>query len=191
MADRIHQTALINHAVCDILDALVEDWREHPHLKDTPRRFAKAIVDLTTPHNFEFTTFPNEGPNRVNQMVVVQGIDFWTLCAHHMLPFYGQAHIAYIPDKKVVGLSKLARTVVHHMRGLNIQEEMTQDIHDFLDEHLDPLGAMVVLEGQHMCMGMRGVERPAAITTTSAISGVFEDPSRGARSEFLNLIRRK
>lgn len=177
----------------EILEELLPhiDVEEHPHLKDTPRRFIATLRQLTTPVEFEFTTFPNTGKNAVNQMVVMEDIEFWTLCAHHMLPFFGKAYIAYIPDKSVCGLSKLARTVVQFMRGFNIQEEMTQDIHDYLDEKLGALGVAVVLRGQHLCMGMRGVERPGAITTTSALSGVFLDPTKGAREEFLNLIGKK
>lgn len=195
-ADRVYIEKQIAGHVESIMDLLLDgsiEVPDHPHFKDTPKRFAKALVDLTTPHDFNFTTFPNgnaEGENKLDQMVVVQDIEYWTLCAHHMLPFYGKAHIGYIPDKTVCGLSKLARTVVHFMRGLNIQEELTQDIHDFLDEHLSPKGVMVVLEGNHMCMGMRGVERPAAVTTTSAISGVFLDPNKGARGEFLRLVKK-
>lgn len=189
MSSREQRLSDIEGYVYGILQNLEQDdIDEHPHLKDTPRRFAKAIIDLTTPFDFEFTTFPNDSMHPINQMVVVQDIDFYTLCAHHMLPFFGKAHIAYIPHSKVVGLSKLARTVVHFMRGLNIQEEMTQDIADYLDEQLEPKGVAVVLQGQHMCMGMRGVERPNAITTTSALTGVFLDPERGARNEFLTLV---
>lgn len=182
----------ITSHVESILDLMFDEdvaWSDHPHFKGTPKRFAKALVDLTTPEDFNFTTFPNEGDNRLDQMVVVQDIEYWTLCAHHMLPFFGKAHIGYIPSKTVCGLSKLARTVVHFMRGLTIQEELTQDIHDFLDENLSPKGVMVVLEGNHMCMGMRGVQRPGALTTTSALSGVFLDPRKGARSEFLRLVK--
>ena len=169
-----------------LLDLLGVDVDDNPHIEGTPRRVARSLRELTTPIEFEFTTFENRG---TDQMITIKDIPFYSLCAHHLLPFYGKTHIAYIPEKRLAGLSKLARTVEYFMRGLNVQEELTRDIMDYLVEHLDPLGAMVVMEGHHLCMAMRGSETPGHMTTTSALYGVFFDPSKGARQEFLELIK--
>lgn len=179
----------VERHVYNLLEVLlgVDFIDDNPHLKETPERVAKSLIELTTPQDFNFTVFTNKD---INQLVAVTDIPFFTLCAHHLLPFYGKVHIGYVPDKQMAGLSKFARTVQKFMRGLNIQEEMTQDMLNFIDEHLDPLGAIVVVEGEHLCMEMRGVHSSGK-TTTSAISGVFKDPKRGARSEFLDLIGRQ
>jgi GTP cyclohydrolase I len=160
-------------------------WDENEHLAKTPARFTKALRELTEPQEFEFTTFDSDS----DEMVVVQDITFYTFCAHHVLPFFGKAHIAYIPNGKICGLSKLARTVESFARGLNVQEELTNNIARYLQLELDPLGVAVVMEAEHLCMTMRGIRTPHAKTTTSSMKGVFLDPSRGARSEFLALIR--
>jgi len=169
-----------------VLIALEQDPDEDVHLRGTPTRVAQTLIELTTPLEFEFTTFDNRD---IDQMIVCRDVPFYSLCAHHLLPFYGKAHIGYIPDAKLAGLSKLARTVDYFMRGLNIQEQMTKDIMDFLVEHLEPLGAIVVLEGHHLCMAMRGAETPDHLTTTSALYGVFLDPNKQARNEFFELVR--
>jgi GTP cyclohydrolase I len=180
--------AAVEAAVEQLLKSLGYDTEESPHLEDTPRRVAESLLELTTPKNFSFTTFEN---NDVDQLIVVAGIPFYSLCAHHLLPFYGRAHIGYIPNGLLAGLSKLARTVNFFMRGLNIQEEMTNDIKNFLVEHLEPKGAIVVLEGHHLCMAVRGAQTADHLTTTSALAGVFFDPVKGppARNEFFELIR--
>jgi len=157
---------------------------ESPHTTETPVRAARAWLELTRGDSFNPTVFKNVD---IDQMVVCQDVPFYSLCAHHMLPFFGKAHLAYIPEASLLGLSKLARTVDHFSHGLTVQEELTKDIMDFLVEALDPKGAAVVLQGNHMCMAMRGVERPG-LTTTSALYGVFLDPAREARSEFFNII---
>lgn len=159
---------------------------EGPHLVGTPERVARALVELTSPTEFEFTTFPNDG---TDQMVVVKDIPFYSLCAHHMLPFVGVAHVSYIPSESLCGLSKLARTVEYFSKGLCIQEEITTNIADYIVERLQPLGVAVVLEATHMCMTMRGVQKPGAKTTTAAMRGVFLDNDEGARQEFYDIIR--
>jgi len=179
----------VERHVFNLLEVLLgEDFiDENPHLAETPERVAKSLIELTTPTPFNFTVFENKD---INQLVAVTDIPFFSLCAHHLLPFYGMAHIGYVPNELMAGLSKLSRTVQHFMRGLNIQEEMTQDILSYIEEHLKPLGVMVVVEGEHLCMTMRGAHSSGR-TTTSAISGVFKNPKRGARTEFLDLIGRQ
>jgi GTP cyclohydrolase I len=171
----------------EVLEELGLDVESNPHLLDTPRRVAASLRELITPVEFEFTVFDNRG---IDQMIVVQDIPFYSLCAHHLLPFYGKAHVAYIPADKMAGISKIARAVEYFMRGLNVQEELTKDIMDFLVEKLDPLGAIVVIEGHHLCMAMRGVESRVHKTTTSALTGVFLRPDKRAREEFFQLIGR-
>jgi len=180
--------AAVEAAVGQLLKSLGYDVEEDQHLENTPRRVAESLVELTTPVNFDFTTFEN---NDIDQLIIVKDVPFYSLCAHHLLPFFGRAHIGYIPKGKLAGLSKLARTVKFFMRGLNLQEEMTNDIKNFLEEHLEPKGIIVVLEGHHLCMAIRGAQTPDHLTTTSAISGVFFDPTKGpaARNEFFELVR--
>ena len=122
------------------------------------------------------------------QMVVVKDIPFYSLCEHHLLPFFGKAHIAYIPNGKITGLSKIARVVDVFARRLQVQERMTREIKDCIERTLQPLGVMVVIEAEHLCMQMRGVEKPHAVTTTSDFTGAFTRPE--TREEFMNLIRR-
>jgi GTP cyclohydrolase I len=162
----------------------MKDFCDDSHLKRTPERFAKMLSELTTPESFDFTVFESD----VDEMVIVRNIPFYTFCAHHILPFHGVAHIAYIPNGKICGISKLARTVEYFSRDLNVQEELTSHIADFLTERLEPLGVGVVMEAEHLCMTMRGVEVPGAKTVTSSMTGVFRDPMKDARSEFLSLI---
>ena len=169
----------------EILHLLGYNPEDNPHVGDTPRRAARAWIDLTQPEGFNFTVFENKD---IDQMVVCQDIPFFSLCAHHMLPFYGKAHLAYIPEGRILGLSKLARTVDHFARGLTVQEELTKDIMDFIVEQVDPKGAAVVMQGHHLCMAMRGIQRPGHLTTTSAMHGVFLDPRREARAEFFNIV---
>ena len=122
-----------------------------------------------------------------NQMVIVKDIDVFSLCEHHMLPFYGKAHVAYIPNGHITGLSKIARVVDIYSHRLQVQERLTQQIKDCIQETLKPQGVMVVIEAKHMCMQMRGVEKQNAITTTSDFSGVFNNLN--TRQEFMNLLR--
>lgn len=157
------------------------------HVEDTPRRFWNMLKEMTErPAEFKFTTFPNDGND---EMITLSPIPFYTFCAHHVVPFFGHAHIAYIPDQKLAGLSKFARTVKYLAKGFWVQEELTTAIASFLDGALAPLGVGVVLQAEHMCMAMRGVQQPGVVTTTSAMKGVFLDPAKGARQEFLSFIK--
>lgn len=170
------------------------DWTAED-LQRTPERFVKMIAELTTANDdWDFTTFPNKGQYSHNQVVVVRDISFTSLCAHHILPFTGHAHIGYIPQDKIAGLSKFARTVRFWSRGLWSQEALTDAIIGYLDEMLEPLGLAVILEAEHTCMTIRGVQSPGSKTLTSAMSGYFlkndDNPERvaPAREEFFRLI---
>jgi GTP cyclohydrolase I len=156
------------------------------HIAETPRRFVQMLQQMTSPEPFEFTTFDTEH----DEMVVVRDIDFVSLCAHHIVPFIGKAHIGYIPRGQLCGLSKIARTVRFEAATLTVQEDLTARIANFLELKLVPHGVAVVLEAEHMCMALRGVKAPGALTTTSKMTGAFADHTRLARSEFLQLIGR-
>jgi GTP cyclohydrolase I len=154
---------------------------------NTPRRYIEALQELMGMNEPEwsFTVFESN----CDEMVIVKDIDFTSLCEHHMLPFIGHAHVAYIPDGQIAGLSKIARTVQQQSKGLWTQEHLTLAIATYLEERLRPLGIGVVLEATHTCMAIRGVKANGSSTTTSAMRGVFRDTSKGARAEFLGLIR--
>jgi GTP cyclohydrolase IA len=170
-------------AVHDLLVALGQEPGSD-HLAETPRRVATALAELLTPRPFTMTTFANDGS--YDEMVVVRDIAFHSLCAHHMLPFLGVAHVAYLPDARVVGLSKLARLVEHCSRGLQTQERLTTEVADALDERLAPRGVGVAIEATHLCMSLRGVQASGAMTVTAAVRGeVRDDPS--TRAEFTRL----
>ena len=172
----------------DILRLLGED-PDREGLQKTPLRVAKAMQVLTRGYN--------EDPHKVltdalfeepyNQMVIVKDIDFFSMCEHHILPFYGKAHVAYIPKGRITGQSKIARVVDIYSHRLQVQERLTQQIMDCIQSTLHPMGVMVVLEARHMCMQMRGVEKQNSITTTSAFSGAFNQAK--TREEFMNLLR--
>lgn len=165
-----------------------ENWDDEHH-QDTPARFIRSLRELTEPDPdaFKFTTFPSTS----NEMVAISDIKFVSLCAHHMLPFVGHCHIAYIPNGRIAGLSKFARAVGYMAKGLWVQEELTNQLADWLEEELEPLGLGVIMAARHMCMEIRGVQSAGAITTTSAMRGVLLDPSRGAREEFLSILRNR
>jgi GTP cyclohydrolase I len=156
------------------------------HSKETPKRFVKALKELVTrDSDWKFTTFPAESDN----MIVLGPIPFYTLCAHHVVPFFGEAYIGYVPGEKIAGLSKFARTVEHCAKGLHVQETLTMEIATFLETALDPKGVAVVLQAEHMCMSMRGVRMSGVVTTTAEMRGVFGDHERTAKAEFLEWIR--
>lgn len=162
-------------------------WDRIPkdHREETPKRFLEALHQLTDRQDFNFTMFDANG---LDEMITVGPIPFYTLCAHHVVPFYGNVWIGYVPNRRIAGLSKFARTVKWCAKGLWVQEELTVEIANFLDSRLDPMGLAVVVKAEHMCMAMRGVEASGVITTTSAMRGVFADHSRTAKSEFLEWI---
>ena len=159
---------------------------------NTPKRVAKAYEFLTTGYKENIKKLLNDAifNEKYDEMVLVKNIDFYSLCEHHMLPFYGKVHVAYIPDGKIVGLSKIPRIVDMFSRRLQVQERMTQQIADTIDEYLQPKGVAVVSEAFHMCMMMRGVEKQNSSATTSAVHGVFKEDAR-TRTEFLELIAHK
>ncbi|MDQ2676968.1 MAG: GTP cyclohydrolase I FolE [Actinomycetota bacterium] len=172
-------------AARDLLVALGADL-DSEHLRETPRRVAKAYGELLSPRPFNATTFPND--EGYDELVIVGEIPFQSLCAHHLLPFQGKAHVAYLPGERLVGLSKLARVVELYARRLQLQERLTTQVADWLDEHLEPRGVGVVLEAEHLCMSLRGVQTAGAKTVTSALRGLVRDDSR-TRQEFLSLIK--
>jgi GTP cyclohydrolase I len=155
-------------------------------LRDTPRRVAKAYAELLTPQPFTATTFPNE--EGYDELVVARAIPFHSLCEHHLIPFVGVAHVAYLPGERIVGLSKLARVVEHFARRLQVQERMTVQVADWLESELSPRGVGVVLDAEHFCMTIRGVQKPGARTTTSALRGRVREDER-TRAEFLSLTK--
>lgn len=171
-----------------MLTLMGEDANREGLLK-TPERVAKAIMTLTGGYSID----PNEVLNSAkfkedySQMVIVKDIDFYSLCEHHLLPFFGKAHVAYIPNGYITGLSKIARVVDIFSHRLQIQERMTSQIKECIQQTLNPLGVMVVIEAKHMCMQMRGVEKQNSITTTSDFTGAFNQAK--TREEFMKLIR--
>jgi GTP cyclohydrolase I len=171
----------------EVLKLLGED-PEREGLQKTPMRVAKAMQTLTKGYQMDAHKILTDAlfKEDYNQMVIVKDIDFFSLCEHHMLPFYGKAHVAYIPNGYITGLSKIARVVDIYSHRLQVQERMTQQIKNCIEETLHPLGVMVVVEAKHMCMQMRGVEKQNSITTTSDFSGAFNQAK--TRQEFMNLI---
>jgi GTP cyclohydrolase I len=185
------QKSRIEKAVAEILENIGEN-PDREGLQRTPDRVARMYEELTAGYHTDPLGLLNDAVFSVDysEMVIVKDIDFYSLCEHHMLPFLGRAHVAYIPQGKVVGLSKIPRIVEMFARRLQVQERMTQQIANFIDEVLQPYGVAVVVEGVHMCMMMRGVKKANASMVTSAVIGTFrEDPK--ARSEFMEHIGRK
>jgi GTP cyclohydrolase I len=179
-----HET--LQHAVGDMLRALGADVGADG-LRETPRRVAEAYAELLTPPAFRATTFPNE--DGYEGLIVAQAIPFHSLCMHHLLPFRGLAHVGYLPGERIIGLSKLARVVELFARDLQIQERLTVQIADWLQAELRPAGVGVVLQAEHMCMSLRGVQQPGARTVTSALRGAIRDDAE-TRQEFLALTAR-
>lgn len=180
-AERTIDYRAAERAVADLLTALGEDV-ERPGLRDTPRRIAAAYGELLAPEPFEPTTFPNE--EHYDELVLVRDIPFHSLCEHHLLPFQGVAHVAYLPGERIIGLSKLARVVELFARRLQVQERLTVQVANWLEAELAPKGVGVVLEAEHLCMTLRGVQKPGARTVTSALLGLVRDDPR-TRQEFL------
>lgn len=163
-----------------------DSYFDEESLKNTPKRIEKFIKEWKNNQNFNFTTFPN--PN-YDQMIVLKDIDFYSLCEHHLLPFYGRIHIGYIPNERICGISKLARVVDMFASRPQLQERLTQQIANYIEKELEPKGVMVVVEGIHLCMRMRGVKKPNSVMITSALKGVFGKLK--VREEFLNFINSK
>lgn len=185
IARRAIDAAGVEAATRDLLRALGQP-ADADGTADTPRRVAKAWTEMLSPEPFSATTFPNDGG--YDELVVVKDIPFWSLCEHHLLPFHGVAHVAYLPGERIVGLSKLARVVDTFARDLQVQERLTTQVADWLTDTLQPKGVGVVLEAEHLCMVVRGVKKSGSRTVTSALRGLLRDDAR-TRAEFLGLVR--
>ena len=177
----------------ELIRKLLVDLGEDPAregLRDTPKRVEKAYRFLTSGYNADIDQVLNNALFSVDysEMVIVKDIDFYSLCEHHLLPFFGKCHVAYIPSTKVIGLSKIPRVVDVFARRLQVQERLTNQIADTIRDKIAPLGVAVVMEATHLCMSMRGVEKQNSFAVTSAMQGAFHDNSR-TRMEFLELIK--
>ena len=170
-------------AVADLLIALGQDPASE-HLRDSPRRVAHAYAEMLTPRPFNLTTFPND--EGYDELVLAREIPFHSLCEHHLLPFTGVAHVGYLPGSRILGLSKLARVVELFARSLQVQERLTKQIADWLQDHLEPKGVGVVIEAEHSCMALRGVQTSGVLTVTSSLQGLLRKDPR-SRAEFLSL----
>jgi GTP cyclohydrolase I len=184
-ARRIDRDA-VERAARDLLRGLGADV-DAAALEETPRRVAEAYAELLTPQSFRATTFPND--EGYDELIVARSIPFHSLCMHHLLPFQGVAHVGYLPGDRIIGLSKLGRVVEFFSRDLQIQERLTTQVADWLQRELEPKGVGVVLEAEHMCMSLRGVQKLGAMTVTSALRGLVRDDIR-TRQEFLALTKR-
>jgi len=188
-AERGKKIERLAHHVRGILTTLGLDLEDH-NLRDTDRRVAKLYLEMF--HGLEegaepkVTTFPND--EGYSHMVMEKKIPFYSMCSHHLVPFYGHAHIAYIPNDRIIGLSKFARILEFYAKRPQLQERLTEQVVNCLTEKLEPKGAMVVIEARHLCVEMRGVKKPGALTVTSALRGIFHQ--RPVREEFLDLLRR-
>jgi GTP cyclohydrolase I len=174
----------------DVLDLVGED-KERDGLLKTPERAAKAMQFLTHGYDLDPTEILKSAlfEEHFNEMVIVKDIEVYSLCEHHILPFYGKAHVAYIPNGRIVGLSKIPRVIDAYARRLQVQERLTRQILECIDETLKPQGVAVIIEAAHMCMMMRGVQKQNSVTTTSAFTGAFN--KQETRTEFLNLVQAK
>lgn len=170
-------------AVAELLAALGQDTSDE-HTRDTPRRVAAAYAEMLTPRAFNLTTFPND--EGYDELVLARDIPFHSLCQHHMLPFKGIAHVGYLPGERILGLSKLARVVELFARGLQVQERLTKQVADWLQDQLAPKGVGVVMEAEHLCMSLRGVQAAGSRTVTSALHGLLRSDQR-SRAEFFAL----
>jgi GTP cyclohydrolase I len=175
--------AAAERAVADLLTALGKDSGSE-QLADTPRRVADSYRELLTPQQFDLTTFPND--EDYDELVLAKHIPLQSLCEHHLLPFHGVAHVGYLPGERILGLSKLARVVELFARDLQIQERLTKQVADWLQAHLAPKGIGVVIEAEHLCISLRGVQAPGTRTITSALHGLVREDAR-SRQEFFAL----
>lgn len=177
---------MAERAAADLLDALKVD-RDTEGMRDTPRRMARAYAELFTPPEFDLTTFPND--EGYDELVLARAIPMRSMCEHHLLPFTGIAHVGYLPGARILGLSKLARVVMHFAARPQVQERLTKQIANWLDEQLSPAGVGVVIEAEHSCMTLRGVQATGSSTVTSALLGTLRDDAR-SRQEFFSLTGR-
>ena len=183
-----------NAPMQDLIARLLAELGEDPlreGLRDTPKRVEKSLRFLTSGYEADIDEVINNALFTVDysEMVIVKDIDFYSLCEHHLLPFFGKCHIAYIPQQKVIGLSKIPRLVDVFARRLQVQERLTHQVAQVIQDRIAPLGVAVVMEGTHLCMSMRGVEKQNSVAVTSAMLGVFQHDAR-TRMEFLELIKR-
>jgi GTP cyclohydrolase I len=180
----------ISAAMREVIETLGLDPAD-PNLAETPQRVAKMYLEmfhgLSEGAEPKVTFFPND--EHYNSMVMEKDIPFYSMCSHHFVPFYGHAHVAYIPNEKIVGLSKMPRILEFYARRPQLQERLTEQVASFMAEKLEPQGVMVVVEARHLCVEMRGVKKPGALTVTSAIRGIFYN--RPVREEFLDLLQRR
>ncbi len=172
-------------AARDLLIALGVDVQSES-MEKTPARMAAALAELLSPRPFQLTTFPNDGG--YDELIVARGIPVWSLCEHHMLPFIGTANIGYLPGERILGLSKLARVLEHFSRRPQVQERLTAQVSTWLSDQLGAAGVGVVIEAEHLCMTIRGVQAPGTTTVTSSLLGTLRDDAR-TRAEFLALTR--
>ncbi|MDR7168038.1 GTP cyclohydrolase I [Nocardia kruczakiae] len=184
----VHDTGAIDLAVAEdaartFLTALGVNL-DSEHLQATPGRMARAYAELFTPRSFDLTTFPNE--EGYDELVLARRIPLRSVCEHHLLPFVGVAHVGYLPGDRILGLSKLARIVEHFSRRPQVQERLTKQIADWLTEHLEPKGVGVVIEAEHTCMTLRGVQAAGTTTVTSTLLGTLREDAR-SRQEFFSL----
>ena len=187
--DKGLQEASLDELIREVLIRIGED-PDREGLAETPRRLAKALTYLTRGYQLDPRRVLNNALYSVqyDEMVIVRDIDLFSMCEHHLLPFFGKCHVAYIPNEKVIGLSKIARLVEMFARRLQIQERLTCQIADTINEAISPVGVGVVIEAQHLCMIMRGVEKQNSIATTSSMLGAFREEGQ-TRLEFLELLR--
>ena len=181
---RTIDVAAAEQAVKDLLVALGRDHTSE-HLRETPRRVVGAYAELLTPEPFDLTTFAND--EGYDELVLARDIPFQSLCEHHLLPFHGVAHVGYVPAERILGLSKLARVVELFARDLQVQERLTKQVADWLQQNLAPEGVGVVLEAEHLCMSVRGVRASGSRTVTSALHGLLRD-NPASRQEFFALV---
>ena len=185
--DKMHpQQEILEGCMEQALEAVdgIKDTQLRKALRDTPARWAKMMIEATSGHKFNMTVFDNPG---YDEMVVETGIPFYSLCEHHIVPFFGTAVVAYVPDKKIVGISKLCRTVEHFSKSLQVQERMTQEIANLLEDKLAPKGVAVLIRARHLCQEMRGIKKTGVHTTTSCLKGVFRE--QVVRQEFMSIAR--
>lgn len=186
-----HKTEVLSKHFQGVIETLGEDSNREGLLK-TPERAAKAMQFLTSGNAFNPDEIMAQAifHEEYSEMVIVKDIEVYSLCEHHLLPFFGKAHVAYIPNGKIVGLSKIPRIVDAYSRRLQVQERLTLEIRDCIQRTLDPQGVAVVIEASHMCMQMRGVQKQNSVTTTSAFTGLFLK-NDSTRKEFINLVQAK